>query len=114
MPQACPRFCPRCSAPHPSGAECPRSRAERLAALDKRRPSASKRGYTAEWGRARAAFLQENPRCAVSNEPAREVHHSIPHRGDMKLFWDKTKWVSLCRSHHSAATMTEMNARRNV
>lgn len=28
------------------------------------------------------------------------VHHTTPHRGDQAIFWDKTKWASLCAEHH--------------
>ena len=29
------------------------------------------------------------------------VDHSVPHRGDMVLFWDSSLWQSLCATHHS-------------
>lgn len=35
------------------------------------------------------------------------VDHIIPHRGDNKLFWDKSNWQSLCKRCHDKKTMTE-------
>ena len=29
------------------------------------------------------------------------VHHTTPHKGDMEIFWDATKWQSLCDQHHN-------------
>jgi 5-methylcytosine-specific restriction enzyme A len=89
-------------------------RAERLAEADRRRPSARQRGYTSEWERERAAWLEEHPWCAECGAPATEVHHSLPHRGNPAIFWNRSKWVSLCRAHHSAATMREVNQRRRA
>ncbi|MGI6721758.1 MAG: HNH endonuclease [Anaerovoracaceae bacterium] len=31
----------------------------------------------------------------------------VPHRGDQKLFWDRSNWQSLCKSCHDSKTMTE-------
>lgn len=35
------------------------------------------------------------------------VDHIIPHRGDQKLFWDRSNWQPLCEHHHNVKTMTE-------
>ena len=32
------------------------------------------------------------------------VDHIIPHRGDMKLFWDESNWQPLCKEHHDQKT----------
>lgn len=87
--------------------------------------SSTQRGYGYKWQQARAGFLDKYPFCvfclrdnnivATSIEDiilecsvkgvavpyASVVDHSIPHRGDMKVFWDRTKWQSLCAQHHS-------------
>ena len=39
---------------------------------------------------------------------ANEVDHIIPHKGNMELFWDEDNWQSLCKSHHSMKTASEM------
>ena len=36
--------------------------------------------------------------------PATVVDHIIPHRGDMKLFWDESNWQALCESCHNHKT----------
>jgi 5-methylcytosine-specific restriction protein A len=78
------------------------------------RPSSHARGYGPRWQKARDAYLDAYP-IAVDyfNEhngrlyPAEEVDHIIPHRGDMKLFWDSTNWQGLTKSDHSRKTAME-------
>ena len=69
------------------------------------RPGARKRGYDTRWDKARATFLQRNPWCVIcailrQKVRATDVDHRIPHRGDQKLFWDKTNWRPVCSQHH--------------
>ena len=76
------------------------------------RPSARQRGYTTQWDKARLAWLDEHPLCVhcLADEivtPATDVDHVIPHRGDDRLFWDRSNWQSLCHSHHSKKTNAE-------
>lgn len=40
-------------------------------------------------------------------EPATQTDHIIPHKGDMKLFWDRKNWQGLCDHHHSVKTDKE-------
>ena len=35
------------------------------------------------------------------------LDHIIPHRGDQKLFWDRSNLQPLCEHHHNVKTMTE-------
>lgn len=88
--------------------------------------SSAQRGYGHKWRVARAAYLLKHPYCvfclrdagipnsddhvAVGMACARKgipipiatvVDHSVPHRGDMKIFWDSSLWISLCRFHHN-------------
>ena len=56
-----------------------------------------------------STFLKKNPLCAKCREngkltPATIVDHIIPHRGDMKLFWDKRNWQPLCKDCHDHKT----------
>lgn len=72
---------------------------------DKR--SASERGYTWRWQKARNTFLRENPLCVECRSEGRVteaqvVDHIVPHRGDQKLFWDRANWQSLCKLHHDS------------
>ena len=73
---------------------------------DRVRGGADARGYNARWRRARIAFLQKHPLCAECQRegkltPATVVDHIIPHRGDQRLFWDKTNWQPLCKDCHA-------------
>ncbi|NVO55099.1 HNH endonuclease [Rhodobacteraceae bacterium B1Z28] len=70
---------------------------------DAGRPSASARGYGSKWRKARDAFLKINDRCVWPGCGAKAtlVDHIIAHRGDMRLFWDRSNWQPLCTSCHS-------------
>lgn len=70
------------------------------------------KGYTRRWQKARESFLKTHPlcvRCQAAGHliPATVVDHIIPHRGDQRLFWDKSNWQPLCKSCHDKKTMTE-------
>lgn len=56
------------------------------------------------WKAARAAFLRENPVCRFCGKPLRGadaiVDHIIPHKGDLRLFWDPQNWQPLCKRCH--------------
>jgi len=38
---------------------------------------------------------------------AEVVDHIIPHRGDMKLFWDRNNWQGLTKADHDCKTALE-------
>ena len=106
MPVAVPRVC-ACGRIVASGVACPCQRQrkqEAKARSDSRRPSANDRGYTNEWRREAKAYLALNPRCQHPgcNAYATVVDHRTPHRGDMRLFWDRANWQGLCARHHNA------------
>ena len=91
---------------------------------DKR--TAAQRGYGYKWQQARAAYLAKHPHCVMClaeigmtdlqpaevvvecarrglSEPlATVVNHKVAHRGDQRLFWDRSNWESLCRRHHDS------------
>ena len=69
---------------------------------DARRPNARQRGYTTKWEHERADFLRLHPRCAMCGKPATVVDHIVLHRGDMKLFWRRSNWQSLCEFDHNS------------
>ncbi|WP_307728291.1 HNH endonuclease [Paenibacillus plantiphilus] len=61
---------------------------------------------------ARKAFLRENPLCkhcidAGRVEASTVVDHIIPHRGDQVMFWLRSNWQALCKTHHDAKTTRE-------
>lgn len=71
-------------------------------ALDARRGSSAARGYGAAWQKARDAYLAKHPMCACGcGGRATVVDHIVPHRGDMKVFWDSSKWQGLTARCHA-------------
>lgn len=105
MPWAAPRHCAAGHKPF-TGSRCPACAGAAKAAADARRPSAHDRGYTSKWAESRTAFLKRHPRCGCG-AIATVVDHTIPHKGDMKLFWDRTNWNSMCASCHGRKTVLE-------
>jgi len=102
MPIKPPRIC-SCGKVVAAGARCECQVARdklRRAAFDARRPTAAERGYGSKWREARAGFLAKHPRCFRCSNPSTIVHHSTPHRGDMKLFWDRSLWRPACQPCH--------------
>ena len=76
------------------------------------RASAAERGYDHKWKAARKKYLKEHPLCVKCQQENRltkatVVDHIHPHRGNGKLFWDKSNWQSLCKRCHDKKTMTE-------
>lgn len=66
-------------------------------------------------------FLREHPLCvdclaavplpgeALGRKlvtPATVVDHVIPHKGDQRLFWNRSNWAGRCAPHHNAKTAT--------
>ena len=98
MPVRAPRIC-GCGYRIASVGRCPCER-KRKAEADARRPAARQRGYDSKWDAERAAYLKTHPKCVRCPGAATVVDHKIPHRGDMKRFWDRSNWQPLCRSCH--------------
>lgn len=76
---------------------------------DDRRGSSAQRGYGARWQKARAGWLRKHPLCVEClasglTVEASVIDHRVPHRGDMKIFWDNNNWQSLCASCHGRKT----------
>lgn len=94
------------------------------------RPSARERGYDSRWDKARKAFLakpenQFSERCKASSflnvgnlrmdgtaqtNPRRMhlvVNHHTPHKGDQRLFWDRSNWEVVCPDHHDIRIQQE-------
>ena len=80
---------------------------------DRLRGGSDARGYNAEWRKARSKFLKQHPLCVHCQAegritPATVVDHVLPHRGDRRLFWDRTNWQPLCKDHHDKKTGSGM------
>ncbi len=116
MAEALLRACPR---GHPSftGRGCPLCRGQ----ADRRRGTATSRGYDVRWRRARDSFLREFPLCGQRPREQRpvmskcfeenrvtaasQVDHVVPHRGNNPaLFWDRDGWQSMCGTCHKRKT----------
>lgn len=80
--------------------------------VNKERNDINSKIYNNRWRKASKAYLKDNPLCVYCKKedrltPATEVDHIIPHGGDMKLFWNKSNWQSLCKKCHSKKTALE-------
>ncbi|PYE80826.1 HNH endonuclease signature motif containing protein [Pseudoroseicyclus aestuarii] len=100
-------------------AERQRREAERQAAAQRSdQAQKGRRLYRlAAWRKGRLAFLTAKPLCVHCAEvgkvePAVDVDHIVPHRGDMKLFLDRRNWQGLCKACHSRKTASETLNRR--
>jgi 5-methylcytosine-specific restriction protein A len=86
------------------------SAAEVALASNRARGLWTKDGYGRRWKRLRLAFLRQHPLCMCDegcNQPATEVDHKIPHRGDEALMWDWDNLQSLTKECHSRKTARE-------
>lgn len=111
MPQAMARACTtyRCGNTQP----CPDHAKVATQQRDQQRDTAHQRGYTRQWQDASRLFLKRYPVCGMRRgdqppvmsrcyeqgriTPAGQVDHVVPHKGNKRLFWDKSNWQSLCR-----------------
>ena len=103
MPSRAPRVC-GCGAVHASGEVCPAAAARtkaRKAKADTKRPSARKRGYDADWAKARADYLAAYPSCRRCGARAVMVDHIVPIRQAPHRRLDRTNFQSLCTACHS-------------
>lgn len=101
--------------------------------------SSTQRGYGYKWQQARAAYLVKHPFCAFclrdigirydqdaeaigvqcmegghSLPFASVVDHSEAHHGNMDVFWDSTKWQSLCAPHHNSEAQARDKERSRI
>lgn len=93
--------CPRLSV---SRGRCNDHKAERRKDYDRRRGSASSRGYGRRWKRLRDSVLAEHPVCQADgcDELATDVDHITPKRKGGTDSLDNLQ--ALCHSCHSAKT----------
>lgn len=64
------------------------------------------------WREVSRSFLTRNPLCLHCKQnnkitPSSETDHITPHKGNLKLFWDKDNWQPLCKVCHSLKTASE-------
>ncbi len=68
---------------------------------DKKRPSATNRGYDSKWSIYAKAFIIKHPICCRCGNKSTLVGHIKPAFAFPNLFWDKSNHVPLCRSCNS-------------
>lgn len=90
----------------------PGKRSEKRTTSEQWRPSASERGYTSRWDKARKGFLRSHATCvhclAVGKvTEATVVDHIVPHCGDQGLFWNYDNWQALCARCHNIKTVKD-------
>jgi len=65
-----------------------------------------------DWKNLRAKVLEDSPVCQKCGlNQATEVHHIIPHKGDLNLFLDPNNLAALCHSCHCEETRKEAQQR---
>jgi 5-methylcytosine-specific restriction protein A len=110
----CARY-PACRALVQSGlCDACKPKYDRRKLADEKRPSAAKRGYGRRWQAMSKAYLRAHP---IAFDWFKEhngrifaaevVDHIVPHRGDMKLFWDSSNWQGLTKRDHDRKTAME-------
>jgi len=63
---------------------------------------------TRRWRKESKEWIREHPYCEVCGTTEDlTVDHTEPPRGDPELFWDKSKWQTLCRRDHNQKTSAE-------
>lgn len=120
MPSASPRYCTCGRHTVPAGKRCPCA-IQRQKASAAARPSAAARGYTGSWAKASKAFLAlpGNQHCSCGcGRPANVVDHHVAHKGDQRLFWDRSNWRPMnvaCNSRKAARSEGAFgNPRNNI
>ncbi|TCG08365.1 HNH endonuclease [Paraburkholderia steynii] len=100
---------------------CPEHLKARRRRENEVRPTTAERGYGGAWRKAREAYLRAHPLCMCDEcnalgrvLPATVVDHVIPHRGDMRLFWDSTNWQAMSKRCHDRKTATHDGGFGNV
>ncbi|KOA19340.1 HNH endonuclease [Clostridium homopropionicum DSM 5847] len=92
--------------------QCKERKETKVKEYNKQRGSSYERGYDSKWQRYRIRFLKQNPLCSECLKegiytPSKTVDHIVPHKGDMKLFWDRNNHQALCKRHHDINTAKE-------
>ena len=112
MPTRTPTPCtyPRCAALVQGSSRCAAHRGVEKREADQQRGTSAQRGYGSRWQKARLGWLKRHPLCVECESqgrvtPATVVDHIDPHKGDMRKFWDRNNWRSLCALHHNRATV---------
>lgn len=115
MPKAAPRVCSYAGCGQLVTDGSGRCAAHPRVKVDEHRGTAAQRGYGYRWQKASKAWLHAHPLCQCDDcdegrkrlLAASVVDHYIPHKGDMKLFWDTSNWRSMSKACHDRKTARE-------
>lgn len=119
MPNSMPRPCKQngCSALTHVGAYCEKHKKVIKQQAEATRQTSAQRGYGYKWQKISKAFLAKHLWCECAEckgldiidggKIANVVDHIKPHRGDMKLFWDRTNWQAMNDVCHNKKTAKE-------
>jgi len=70
---------------------------------------------TTRWRKLRKKILAETPYCIKCGaDSGLEIHHKIPPRGDIKLFYNDDNCVPVCGNCHKRATANEILNRKST
>lgn len=103
MPNRAPKLCPWCRRAT-TERPCPCRKAAAKES-ERRRGSAAARGYDSKWQMASKAYLRTHRTCRIKGprctQVATCVDHIVPHKRDLKLFWNRKNWQAACRECNS-------------
>jgi 5-methylcytosine-specific restriction enzyme A len=68
--------------------------------------------YDSKWKAAAKTFLAlpEHARCVYCGQPAGCVDHAIAHKGNRRLFWDRSNWRPSCLACNTKKGIREEGA----
>lgn len=76
--------------------------------------SRHERGYTNDWAAEAKQYLRKHrwcvcAECTASGNPRRAncVDHRVAHKGNTRLFWDRSNWQALNNRCHGSKTVRE-------
>ena len=116
MPSAAAKPCRKCGVlVHSGGSYCTKHKREVKQRAETKRESSTARGYGYRWQQTSKGFLKKHPLCQcpecqegkIRVVESTVVDHIIPHRGDMKLFWDPNNWQAMAKPCHDKKTASE-------
>ena len=91
---------------------------------ENKKPEYSKLYHTQRWIKQSNLFREKNPLCVAclqygiitdcqgkdkNGRPKGATDHIVPHKGNKRLFFDKTNWQTLCLMHHNQKSAKERN-----
>jgi len=118
MPEAPLKQCARCKRVLTRDPYCPACTEIKNKQYQNNRNKDWQHLYGSKWQKARWYYLRKHPLCEeclrndittplIDKKYQGVVDHIVPHKGNVKLFWDRNNWQSLCTSCHNKKTAKE-------